>query len=765
VICLGNVFYNIHLMTNISVANAGTSHEIRSLRGVQYLTYIFWLLFPLVNGLHQLGYLDVVQHEICMVVVDVLAKNVYSVTLLSGNFCVLDMVATIRIAQIKSEAGSKRTSVVNAEAVKKALQMAVMEAETSARLSRRFLANISHELRTPLNSVIAFNSLLLEAEDLNSVHRDYVRSSFTSAEALLGIINQVLEYARLGAGQPERGDKHLQGLVELDSAPFSVQLLCDDLCDILGARAASRMVDFSINCPELWGPPANVTWLYGDGFRVRQVIIILCDNGLKFAKKLGGKASVDILMDPWENDPQFVRLLVKVSDNGVGISPEKQNKLFKPFSQVHDSYESGKQEGTGLGLAICQKIVRSMGGSVTVSSDGNGQGSIFSVEVLMPRVDPPAGTVQLTSQKTLDGKVHLLLPDGPTRQVLTKACVSFGLSVEGNALPDELGDDFSPATIAHALALMEQQQRAQTDGGVAQVGEVFVVGAKLFMQLHDRSPTLVASAPIVCLSFLSQLPELRQRKGISMDRVQLTPVKVAGLRAKIDMLLTQAASVSADDSTPASTRPTASALGQISIPRVLVTDDQSVNQKVAVAMLRKILGKDLEVAVANNGKEGLDAAIAGGLDGPLRYDMILMDVQMPFMDGLEATRKIREWEAKRSDGQSYFIVAMTAHASQSDIDECLNSGMNRYTSKPVNMSIFRTVLEVCPATPWSLPSHCQYSLSQPRMDKCSTLVLCLGLSPTQTCAQVDSISSGTAGIQDMEEDKKVERALWPDLCQ
>ena len=113
------MFYNIHLMTNISVANAGTSHEIRSLRGVQYLTYIFWLLFPLVNGLHQLGYLDVVQHEICMVVVDVLAKNVYSVTLLSGNFCVLDMVATIRIAQIKSEAGSKRTSVVNAEAVKK----------------------------------------------------------------------------------------------------------------------------------------------------------------------------------------------------------------------------------------------------------------------------------------------------------------------------------------------------------------------------------------------------------------------------------------------------------------------------------------------------------------------------------------------------------------------------------------------------------------------------------------------------------------------
>ena len=104
----------------------------------------------------------------------------------------------------------------------------------------------------------------------------------------------------------------MQGLVELDSAPFSVQLLCDDLCDILGARAASRMVDFSINCPELWGPPANVTWLYGDGFRVRQVIIILCDNGLKFAKKLGGKASVDILMDPWENDPQFVRLLVKV---------------------------------------------------------------------------------------------------------------------------------------------------------------------------------------------------------------------------------------------------------------------------------------------------------------------------------------------------------------------------------------------------------------------------------------------------------------------
>ncbi|EKX38412.1 hypothetical protein GUITHDRAFT_77188, partial [Guillardia theta CCMP2712] len=205
----------------------------------------------------------------------------------------------------------------------RALQMACVEAETSARLSRRFVANISHELRTPLNSVVAFNSLLLDADDLNPVHREYVKSSLTSAEALLGIINQVLEYARL--------ESKADG-IELTEKPFFLADLCDELCDILTARVNLRKVDFAIElCTEYKG--GSVPCLYGDSFRIRQCLINICDNAVKFAKDEGGQVVLRIeLLEEAPDGSAF--LSMEVWDNGEGIPQDQQDLLFKPFSQV-----------------------------------------------------------------------------------------------------------------------------------------------------------------------------------------------------------------------------------------------------------------------------------------------------------------------------------------------------------------------------------------------------------------------------------------------
>ena len=225
------------------------------------------------------------------------------------------------------------------QAMNRALQMAYLEAETSARLARQFIANMSHELRTPLNAVIAFTSLVLDSRDLSPLHEEYLSSSLTSAEALLSIINQVLDFSKFDAQEEEGGEEEgpkssdaPPSLVQLNIQTFDLLKICDEICDILAERVNARDVDFAVEiCPLLRGE--KVPKLLGDPVRLRQCLVNLCDNAAKFSKDTGGQALLSVEVE----EGAFGELLVlaQVWDNGDGIPKDKQPLLFVPFSQVH----------------------------------------------------------------------------------------------------------------------------------------------------------------------------------------------------------------------------------------------------------------------------------------------------------------------------------------------------------------------------------------------------------------------------------------------
>lgn len=225
---------------------------------------------------------------------DVLTKTVYAVTLLTGNFCILDVVQTLRVAQLKAENKMKSSSVVRVDVMNQALHTAALEAEAEARLSRRFLANISHELRTPLNSVIAFNTLVIEDDTACSVptHVEYCSSALTAAESLLGIINQVLDYTQL------ENEVQLSSRLALAHEPYSILDVMDELVDIISSRVNIRKVDFTVEYdPILIDAGAKHVYV-GDSFRLRQCLANLCDNAIKFSKHVGGEVLVKVFLTP-----------------------------------------------------------------------------------------------------------------------------------------------------------------------------------------------------------------------------------------------------------------------------------------------------------------------------------------------------------------------------------------------------------------------------------------------------------------------------------
>jgi len=674
--CFMTVMWYIHSISSISLSNAATTYEIMSLRGLEAITYMLWVLFPSLHILHHLGLLDTLQYEIARTVVDVVVKAIYSVALMSGNFCLLDTVATLRVAQLRSERDSKQTAVVRAEVMNRALQMACVEAETSARLSRRFVANISHELRTPLNSVIAFNSLLLDAEELDPLHREYVKSSLTSAEALLGIINQVLEYAKLEAREDSdtgKGKGDGAPAIELNKQPFLLTDICEDLCDILSARVNMRKVDFAVDVAKQ-KKFEMLPALVGDSFRLRQCLINLCDNAIKFARDDHGKVILRIHVDSQEKD--LAQLRIEVWDNGEGIPEEKQKLLFKPFSQVSSHLRN--HNGTGLGLVITKRIVNAMGGNVECRSSVGGGGTTFTVTVPLPIAKSEDVKREEATQDGLSGRVLVVLREGPGLEFVRGLCEEWGLQ------SSVISFEENPHGHARAIATSQRLLEALK----AQDEAVLVMDCQVYLHLIADSPSSLASRRLLLVGHLDDQSKLPPK---SMAQFVLRPIKPSLFRSKLEAAFSLTpAPVETSVVKPQKPQTEAEEAAPTGEDRmqILIVEDHPVNQKVAIAMLHKALGKDkVNIVLANNGQEGLDLATARGH----AFDLILMDVRMPVMDGLDATRKIREWEEQRTD-PPYFIVAMTAHASQADVEECLSSGMDRYASKPLNLNVMRDLM-------------------------------------------------------------------------